>query len=58
MSAAAIKRRDLAVIPAKAWSTRFPGKNKASLAGKPLVTRAVEAALRSALFHTVMVSCP
>ena len=56
MSAAATERHDLAVIPAKARSTRFPGKNKALLAGKPLVTRAVEAALESALFHTVMVS--
>ena len=56
MSAAGTERHDLAVIPAKARSTRFPGKNKASLAGKPLVTRAVEAALESVLFHTVMVS--
>ena len=48
--------RDLAVIPAKSRSTRFPGKNKALLAGKPLVVHAVEVALQSALFHTVLVS--
>lgn len=47
---------DLAVIPAKSRSTRFPGKNKALLAGKPLVVHAVEVARRSGLFHTVLVS--
>ena len=47
---------DLAVIPAKARSTRLPGKNQALLGGKTLVVRAVEVARESGLFDTVMVS--
>lgn len=46
----------LCVVPAKARSTRFPGKNTALLAGKPLVVWAVEAALASGVFDCVMVS--
>lgn len=54
MSATA--KRHIAVIPAKARSTRFPGKNSALLAGKPLVARCVNAARQSELFDTIMVS--
>ena len=46
----------MAVISAKARSTRFPGKNKSLLAGKPLVVHAIEIALQSGLFDTVAVS--
>jgi CMP-N-acetylneuraminic acid synthetase len=56
MVARAARNGKLAVIPAKGRSTRFPGKNKALLAGKPLVVRAVEVAQECALFETVMVS--
>ncbi len=47
---------NLAVIPAKARSTRFPGKNVARLAGKPLVVHAVDVARESGLFDVVVVS--
>ncbi len=47
---------NLAVIPAKARSTRFPGKNLARLAGKPLVVHAVDVARDSGLFDKVVVS--
>lgn len=56
MTAGRASRRNLAVIAAKARSTRFPGKNQALLAGKPLVVRAIEVAQCSGLFETVMVS--
>lgn len=56
MTALRASRRNLAVIAAKARSTRFPAKNKALLAGKPRVVRAIEVAQRSSLFETVMVS--
>ncbi len=46
----------LAVIPAKARSTRFPGKNVALLAGKPLVVHAVGVAKDSGLFDAIVVS--
>ena len=49
-------KRYLAVISAKARSTRFPGKNKSLLAGKPLVVHAIEIALQSGLFDSVTVS--
>ncbi len=47
---------NLAVIPAKARSTRFPGKNVALLAGKPLVVQAVGVAKDSGLFDAIVVS--
>ncbi len=47
---------NLAVIPAKARSTRFPGKNVALLAGKPLLIHAVDVARESGLFDAVVVS--
>jgi len=56
MAAPASDAVNLAVIPAKARSTRFPGKNVALLAGKPLVVHAVDVARESGLFETVVVS--
>ncbi len=47
---------NLAVIPAKTRSTRFPGKNLAALGGIPLVCRAVQSALAAGVFETVLVS--
>jgi hypothetical protein len=35
----------VAIIPAKAWSRRLPGKNTRLLAGKPLLQYTIEAAL-------------
>ena len=56
MAAPASDAVDLAVIPAKARSTRFPGKNVALLAGKPLVVHAVGVAKDSGLFDAIVVS--
>jgi N-acylneuraminate cytidylyltransferase/CMP-N,N'-diacetyllegionaminic acid synthase len=56
MTASASDAVDLAVIPAKARSTRFPGKNVALLAGAPLVVHAVRVAKESGLFETVVLS--
>ena len=41
MTESASDAANLAVIPAKARSTRFPGKNVARLAGKPVRLRFV-----------------
>ena len=48
--------RALAVIPARGGSKRLPGKNIRDFAGKPMLAWPVEAALKSGLFETVMVS--
>ncbi len=56
MAAPASDAGNLAVIPAKARSMRFPGKNVALLAGKPLVVHSVDVARESGLFATVVVS--
>ncbi len=53
---AKVCERNIAVIAAKARSTRFPGKNKALLAGKPLVVHAIEMAAQSGVFDTITVS--
>jgi len=45
-----------AIIPVKERSTRFPGKNFASLAGKPLITHAVEKLLKSGTVDEVLIS--
>ena len=46
----------LTVIPAKLGSTRLPRKNIALLAGKPLISYTIEAALSSGVCGEVMVS--
>jgi len=48
--------RRLALIPARAGSKRFPGKNLVLFDGRPLLTRAVDVARESALFARIVVS--
>ena len=48
--------RPLGIIPARGGSKRFPRKNIATLAGKPLIAYAIEAALDSQVFDLVCVS--
>lgn len=48
--------RPLCIIPARGGSKRFPRKNVAPLAGKPLLAYAIEAALDSGIFDVVCVS--
>jgi CMP-N-acetylneuraminic acid synthetase len=51
-----IPRKPLAIIPARGGSKRFPRKNVAILAGKPLIAYAIEAARESKIFDLVCVS--
>ena len=46
----------VALVPARAGSTRVPGKNVATLAGHPLIAYSIAAARASGLFTTVLVS--
>jgi CMP-N,N'-diacetyllegionaminic acid synthase len=46
----------LALIPARGGSKGIPGKNLAAVGGRSLLARAVECALATNLFHTVLVS--
>jgi len=46
----------LALVPARAGSTRVPGKNIAPLAGHPLIAYTIAAARQSGLFGAVVVS--
>ncbi len=46
----------VALVPARAGSTRVPGKNVALLAGHPLIAYSIAAARSSGLFTTVLVS--
>jgi len=48
--------KPLCIIPARGGSKRFPRKNIALLAGKPLLGWAVEAAKNSGVFDAVLVS--
>jgi CMP-N-acetylneuraminic acid synthetase len=48
--------KPLAIIPARGSSKRFPRKNIALLAGKPLLVYAIEAALESNIFEVICVS--
>lgn len=46
-----------AIIPAKGWSTRIPGKNLRSFHGRPILEYSIETAARSGLFdHGIWVS--
>lgn len=49
-------RRVLAIIPARGGSKGIPGKNLRSLAGKPLLARAIECALDAGIFSQVLVT--
>ncbi len=46
----------LCIIPARGGSKRFPQKNIALLAGKPLIAYAIEEAQKSNLFQKIVVS--
>jgi CMP-N-acetylneuraminic acid synthetase len=46
----------LAIIPARGGSKGVPGKNTAPIAGKPLLSYTIEAALESNLLNTIIVS--
>jgi N-acylneuraminate cytidylyltransferase len=46
----------VALVPARAGSTRVPGKNIAPLAGHPLIAYSIAAARASGLFDAVLVS--
>lgn len=48
--------KPLCIIPARGGSRRFPRKNIALLAGKPLLAYTLEAALQSQVFRLVCVS--
>jgi CMP-N-acetylneuraminic acid synthetase len=48
--------RTLGIIPARGGSQRVPGKNKRMLAGKPLVSWVVEAALKTRKLERIVVS--
>jgi CMP-N-acetylneuraminic acid synthetase len=48
--------KPLCIIPARGGSKRFPRKNIALLSGKPLLVYAIEFALKSKVFDTVVVS--
>ncbi len=51
-----VKKRTLAVIPARAGSKRLPGKNYRALGGKPLIQWTIEAARSVEMIDTVCVS--
>jgi CMP-N-acetylneuraminic acid synthetase len=51
-----IPEKPLAIIPARGGSKRFPRKNIAILAGKPLIAHAIDAAKDSDVFDLVCVS--
>ena len=51
-----IAEKPLAIIPARGGSKRFPRKNVAILAGKPLIAYAIETAQESEIFDLVCVS--
>jgi pseudaminic acid cytidylyltransferase len=46
----------LCIIPARGGSKRIPRKNLKEFRGRPMIAYSIEAALKSAVFHTVMVS--
>ncbi|MDR2737092.1 MAG: hypothetical protein LBB49_05955, partial [Gracilibacteraceae bacterium] len=46
----------IAIIPARGGSKRIPRKNIREFCGQPIMAYSVQAALKSGLFDTVMVS--
>ena len=47
---------NIAVIPARGGSKRIPRKNIKTFCGKPMISRAIDAAKQSGLFDHVIVS--
>lgn len=50
------RENKIAVIPARGGSKRLPGKNLMNFLGRPIIHYTIEAALKSDLFDTVVVS--
>lgn len=50
------EERAIAIITARGGSKRIPGKNIKEFCGKPIISYSIEAALKSGVFDTVMVS--
>ena len=48
--------KNLAIIPARSGSKGIKDKNIRSICGKPLIEYTIEAALKSKIFDTIMVS--
>lgn len=48
--------RKIAIITARGGSRRIPGKNIREFCGRPILAYSIEAALKSGMFDTVMVS--
>lgn len=51
-----IKKRAIAVIPARGGSKRIPRKNIKEFCGKPMIAYSIEAAINSGCFERVIVS--
>ena len=51
-----VKRRRLAIIPARGGSKRLPRKNVIDFFGKPMIAWTIEAAIASGLFDRIVVS--
>jgi CMP-N-acetylneuraminic acid synthetase len=51
-----VKKRIIAVIPARGGSKRIPRKNAVDFCGKPMIAWTIEAARSSALFDRILVS--
>ncbi len=51
-----MKKKSIAIIPARGGSKRIPGKNIKKFLGKPIIAYTIEATLRSKCFDEVMVS--
>ena len=48
--------RKIAIIPARGGSKRIPNKNIKDFFGKPIISYAIETAIKSNLFDEIMVS--
>lgn len=46
----------LAVIPARGGSKRIPNKNIIEFMGKPMIVQTIEAAIKSNIFHRILIS--
>tara|TARA_R110000868_G_scaffold118059_2_gene313288 strand:- start:18411 stop:19133 length:723 start_codon:yes stop_codon:yes gene_type:complete len=51
-----VKKRVIAVIPARGGSKRIPNKNIIDFFGKPMIAWTIEAAIKSGIFDEVLVS--
>jgi pseudaminic acid cytidylyltransferase len=52
----AMTKKVVAIITARGGSKRIPGKNVKPFLGKPIINYSIEAALKSGIFHEVMIS--